>query len=280
MSKHLVRWAAAVAAAVVIALVLTRERARPTLARAATRASRRSSRATGRLQGLAYRLGGGRPDPNATGKVLADRVRSTLGPLEKRLDIPRVHVTAEDHVVLLHGEVPTQEDAALVEAAVAEISGVLGTESYLHVGPLRATERPSGGAARHHPSAAKVRLIESAGNAGAPDDRALAIVRAVLAFLADRVPRDELDQFLSHLPGDVTTLCVAPHRVGHSRERTVAELVAGLSPATDPLPPPQAEHVIEAVFGALRELVPEEDHDIAAVLPEELRDFWLASMPH
>jgi hypothetical protein len=71
-----------------------------------------------------------------------------------------------------------------------------------------------------------------------------------------------------------------PRRTGKPRVRTVAQLVADLAPATAPLPPEAAEHVIEAIFGTLRDLVPEEDHDIAAVLPEELREFWLASMPH
>jgi uncharacterized protein (DUF2267 family) len=34
------------------------------------------------------------------------------------------------------------------------------------------------------------------------------------------------------------------------------------------------------VLGALRDLVPEEDFDIAAVLPVELRDFWLGAISH
>jgi uncharacterized protein (DUF2267 family) len=64
------------------------------------------------------------------------------------------------------------------------------------------------------------------------------------------------------------------------RVGTVHELVASLATATDGLPPDHAEHVIASVLGALRDLVPEEDLDIAAALPEELRDFWLGSMSH
>src|ERR1700687_6230895 len=54
--------------------------------------------------GILYRLAGRRPDPDVSDDVLADRIRSTLGPLEKRLDVPRVHVMVEDHVAVLHGE--------------------------------------------------------------------------------------------------------------------------------------------------------------------------------
>ncbi|MDX1620487.1 MAG: hypothetical protein R3320_05825, partial [Nitriliruptorales bacterium] len=38
-----------------------------------------------RLEGAAYRVRGDRPDPDVDDQVLTQRVRSQLGPLEKRL---------------------------------------------------------------------------------------------------------------------------------------------------------------------------------------------------
>ncbi|HET6954218.1 MAG TPA: DUF2267 domain-containing protein [Acidimicrobiales bacterium] len=258
------------------------ERARPRLHRMALRAGRELRYWGGRVRGLGYHLAGRHPDPNVSDTALADRVRSSLGPLEKRLDMPRVHVDVEGHVVRLHGEVPSRQSGRLVEQAVQRIAGVRGVESYLQVAPITAGERPSGG--RIHPGASQAykRLVEAAFNAGAPAEVAPRVVRAVLAFLADRVPASEFDQLASHLPADVRAVCVAPARRGaHPRRvRKVQDLVAGLATATEPLPPDQAEHVIESVLGALRDLVPEEDLDIAAVLPDELRDFWLSAMSH
>lgn len=110
-------------------------------------AGRRMRYAGGQLRGTAYRLSGGHPDPNVTDAVLADRVRSMLGPLEKRLDLPRIHVTVENHVVVLHGEVASEADIEELVAAVGRISGVAGVESHLHVGLLSSDSRPSGGRA-------------------------------------------------------------------------------------------------------------------------------------
>lgn len=100
---------------------------------------------SGRLDGLSYRLGGRHPDPNVTDDVLADRIRSELGGLEKKRDLARVHVMVERHTALLHGDVPTQEDAELIERAVADISGVRGVKSHLHVGLTGGDTRPSQG---------------------------------------------------------------------------------------------------------------------------------------
>ena len=50
--------------------------------------------------------------------MLADRIRSSLGPLEKWLDVPHVHVTVARHVAILHGEVGTEADATAIERAV------------------------------------------------------------------------------------------------------------------------------------------------------------------
>jgi hypothetical protein len=48
---------------------------------------------SGQWMGVSYRLRGRRPDPNVSDDILADRIRSSIGGLEARLDVPRVHVT-------------------------------------------------------------------------------------------------------------------------------------------------------------------------------------------
>jgi osmotically-inducible protein OsmY len=75
--------------------------------------------------------------------TLADRVRSQLGPLEKRLDVPRVLVTVEGTTVKLHGEVPSPEDARTLENAAREVRGVTSLESNLAIGLSSGATRPS-----------------------------------------------------------------------------------------------------------------------------------------
>jgi osmotically-inducible protein OsmY len=113
--------------------------------------SRQLRHTAGRLEGLNYRLAGRRPDPNVVDTVLADRVRSQLGALEKQLDLPHVHVTAEDHVVLLGGDVATGADSRAVEETVAGVSGVSGVQgvrNHPHVGLADGDTRPSEGHTR------------------------------------------------------------------------------------------------------------------------------------
>jgi osmotically-inducible protein OsmY len=77
--------------------------------------------------------------------VLADRIRSSIGGLEKRLDIPHIHVMVEDHVAILHGEVTADSDVRTLEHAIVRVSGVRGVESQLHVGLASGDTRPSEG---------------------------------------------------------------------------------------------------------------------------------------
>jgi hypothetical protein len=120
---------------------------------AANRAVHHGIRATGRrlryvggqLRGAAYRLSGGHPDPHVSDDVLADRIRSSLGTLEKRLDLPHIHVMVEDHVALLHGDVATDADVHELVSAVRRISGVSRVDSRLHVGLTPGDTRPSEG---------------------------------------------------------------------------------------------------------------------------------------
>ena len=112
---------------------------------ASSRARRHAHRAWGRLRGLEYRLTGGHPEPDVTDDILADRIRSTLGPIEKRLDIPRVHVMVSDHVAVLHGGLGSRDEERAITEAVESISGVTAVESRLHVGLSAGSTRPSAG---------------------------------------------------------------------------------------------------------------------------------------
>jgi hypothetical protein len=234
---------------------------------------------TGEARGACYRLAGRHPADDVDPHVLADRVRSALGPLEKRLDLPRVHVMAEGHVILLHGVVGSERDADELEQTVRRMPGVAGVESYLHVGLLAGDTRPSGGHLIELPSEALTRLRSAAREAGADETTDTPVVRAVLATLAGRLPAGERDQFLSHLPHDVRALAQPPRRHGRStrRVRHVAEFVA--ASGADSIVPVHATHVVESILGVVRELVPEEAADVAAVLPSELKEFWRAAVP-
>jgi uncharacterized protein (DUF2267 family) len=222
--------------------------------------------------GVVYRFRSRQPDPNVSDDIVTQRVRSALGSLTRRLDVPRVHVLVEDHVAILHGDVATESDARAVEAAAMRVSGVVGVESHLHVGLERGDTRPSQGATTRA-SDALVALLDAAGIAGAHDARAA--VHAVLCGFAERIPADARDHLLTHLPADVRQLAGPPRRMGQQarRVKTVQELVADVV-ARGGIEPSRAESITFAVLGKLRELVPEERRDIAAVLPGELREMW------
>lgn len=238
-------------------------------------AGRRLRHFADRLHGLSYRLRGRRPDADVTDHVLADRIRSSLGVVARRLDLPHIHVMVQDHVALLHGAVGTTDEADEIERAVAAVSGVVGVESYLHVGLEGGDTRPSAGREVRQPSDARKRLIDAATAAGVDPAVAGQVVRAILAIFADRLPYGERDQVAAHLPADVRELFTPPRRARRAAPpRTVHELVARITAATSELPHHRAQQVTSAVLQTLRSLVPEEQIDVAAVLPPELRDLW------
>ncbi|MGZ4803893.1 MAG: BON domain-containing protein, partial [Acidimicrobiia bacterium] len=182
---------------------------------------RRARYELGRVHGLVYSVTGRRPDPMVSDDIMADRIRSGLGPLEQRLDIPRLHVMVENHVALLHGEVPSVADRASIEWAVLDTAGVRGIESYLHVGLLPSDTRPSEGRAEaaRSPSEAMHRLLEATVRAGVDPVDGRTAVRAVLATFAERIPEDERAQLLVHLPADVRELAQSPRRSGEPATR-------------------------------------------------------------
>ncbi|HTN80253.1 MAG TPA: DUF2267 domain-containing protein [Acidimicrobiales bacterium] len=229
----------------------------------------------GQLQGVSYRLRGGHPDAEVSGNTLADRVRSTLGPLEKRLDLPHIHVMVEDHVALLHGEVATRAEAHEIEVTVSAIPGVRGVESYLHVGLTSGDTRPSAGRASEQPSEACRRLVSTATARGVDPNVAPSVVRAVLATFAERLPEGERDHVAHHLPADVRSQLTPPRRIYQpAPARTTADLVARITATTTALPAGKEIEVTAAIVHELRALVPDEAAGVAAVLPAELRRMW------
>ena len=238
--------------------------------------TRRGRYAQGRLEGLRYRLAGRVPDACVTDDVLTRRIRSGLGGLEKRLDIPRAHVVVDDHFVALHGDVGSVADAEALERWVRLTPGVRGVESYLHIGLNPGSSRPSAGRAQWaaRPSAALRRLVGAAQDAGAAPGKERQAIRAVLSTFTERLPIDERRHFFAHLPEDLRALAVPPRRHGedHARLRTGSDLVVAAARAG--VDAEDAEAITEALLGCLRQLVPEEVAHVAAVLPNDLRRFW------
>lgn len=244
----------------------------------ARRLARRASHLAGRLEGLAYRLGDQRPDPGVDDAVLVQRVRSSLGPLERRLDLPRLHVTSTDHVVDLHGVVTSETQARRLEEAVAGVSGVASVRSHLHVGMGPGDTRPSVGRATAAPSRAWRELVGAARGAGLDDDAAARGVQAVLATLLRCLPEGERGHVLAHLPEDVRSNAQPPLEVGRpARPRTVRGFERSVAEGAQ-LRADDAALVARVVLDALRALVPEEVTDVEAVLPAGLKPLWASPM--
>lgn len=245
------------------------------LARTLSRTARYQS---GRLDGLRYRMAGRKPNPDVDERVLADRVRSVLGPLEHRLDVPRVHVMAHDHEVLLHGEVATEEQARRILEATRAIPGVGKVVSRLHVGLFAGDSRPSEGARHPAPSAGLTSVLAAAHGAGVPEGSERAAVRAVVSSFACLLPPGERRHVLGHLPEDLRRLAEPPRPrwLPHRHVRRIEDFALGALPSYEPS---MREAIVESVLGAVRDLVPEEVADVAAVLPRELRDLWKTAIP-
>lgn len=184
----------------------------------------------------------------------------------KRIDALRIHVMAEDQIVLLHGEVGTAGEADELEAAISEVSGVLGVESYLYVDLGRGDTGSSAGRSVEQPPEARQRLLAAATSAGVNPSVAPAVVRAILATFAERIPGDERDQFAAHLPADVRSMFTPPrrHRV-LAPARTTTELVSRITATTEALPDGREIDVTRVVIRELRALVSDD------VLPADLR---------
>jgi uncharacterized protein (DUF2267 family) len=256
------------------------------LRRANATMARRRRYFAGLIEGDLYRAGGNHPDPDVDDSVLADRVRSMLGPIEKRLDVPHVHVMCEDHVVLLHGDVGSDNEADRIERMAEKVSGVRGVRSFLHVGLLAGDSRPSEGAAHQGASDALRRFIDAAvGATGYDEPRATQLVGVTLGIFGERLPRGERSHLISHLPSDVRAL-ISPRSRRHEavfshleQMRTESEIVLAVASVLDDDDLRRIRLGIETTVATLRELVPEERLDVAAVLPPSLRELWTRSVP-
>ncbi|HXX89795.1 MAG TPA: DUF2267 domain-containing protein [Acidimicrobiales bacterium] len=275
MRRGVVRALLVTAVIAVLSAAMRSARVRHHARRELERVTRWARYESGRVEGVRYRLAGRHPDPDVYPTVLADRIRSVLGPLEHKMDIPRVHVMAEGHTVLLHGEVDDEQQAWAIEDAVRRVPGVERLQSHLVVGLTPGDTRPSQGATEH-PSPALERVLAAARAGGATRGSERNMVRAVLSTFAVQLPREERGHVLAHLPADVRQLAALPRPVtGVPRHlRHVDDFLQATS--IDPANSERARAVTVAVLGALRELVPEEVDGVSAVLPTDLRDLWLA----
>ncbi len=232
----------------------------------------------GKAKGSFYRFRHLHPDEDVPDMVLADRIRSSIGPLEKRLDVPRIHVMVHDHVAKLHGDVACRYEAERLEKAVGEVCGVRGVESFLHIGLLPSDTRPSTGHDGPQPSSHALNALLAAAREAGAEHAPLFAVHAVLYLLLNRLPPDERSDVLVHLPADVRLLAHPSYRRGQeSMLRTPDDLYAAVAAADHLLTLDQAALVTQAVVDLLIDLVPEEVRDIAAVLPEPLRLLWATS---
>ncbi len=258
--------------------------------RGAHSVARRARFRWGRVRALRYRMAGSHPNPDVDDHTLSDRVRSTLGPLEHRLDIPHVHVQAQGHEVLLHGDVSSDEQTVAIEEAVRRVPGVGKVSSHLHVGLFPGDTRPSEGGHHAGPSEGLAILLAAAHGAGAPEGSEPEVVSSVLSAFMELLPTGERRHVVTHLAADVRALVPAHgrfaarapafvhvHRPALSRRpRHVADFALDALPTLDPA---SRELIVRSVVGALRDLVPEEVADVGAVLPRELRDLWKTAVP-
>jgi uncharacterized protein (DUF2267 family) len=265
------------AAVAVGGAAVARAQSQHTLERVVNEVRRRARTLPGLWQGARYRIARRHPQADVGDDVLADRVRSSIGPLEKQLDLPRVHVIVRDAIAILHGDVGTEDERDAVEAGVLAIYGVRGVESYLHVGLAPGDTRPSRGKETPTPpSGARRRLeaavLESMTPATGDPER---VLRSVLGTFLERIPADERDQVLSHLPNDARRLAESPHRSGAPREiRSVEDLTIAVQAAEPGMTSAAAYELVRGVLGVLADLVPEELSDIRATLPSRLAAFW------
>ena len=128
-----------VSAVTAIAGVVLRPRVRAAI-------SHQSKRIVGKTRGAVGRVV--RQRESIEDPVLVDRVRAALAPVERELDIPRVHVMVTNGFAVLHGSLPTQAARHQIEEAVARVDGIRGIENHLQVGPMNADTRPSEGRRR------------------------------------------------------------------------------------------------------------------------------------
>lgn len=261
-------WGRRVVLGVTVAALATAIVKLPAARRARHRLDRQARRFVNRSLGAATRED---RMADADDVTLADRVRSSIGPLLKELDTPRVHVMAEGDRVMLHGVIVSDDARERLEHAVHHVAGVGSVASYLQVGLLPSDTRPSMGS--HDLSLAASSFhdaLASAGLTGRPAEIALA---ETVRLMTNAIPDGERAHVFAHLPADVKAM------VGHDRcrsETTISDekdLVARVRTASG-LRTSESDLAVKTVVQTLRRLVPEECDDVTAVLPTGLKPLW------
>jgi len=237
-------------------------------------ARRQSRRLRGVVEGARYRLAGRGPDPLAGDDVLAERVRAMLGPIEKRLDVPRAHVMVTGHVATLHGEVGTLAEALSLTGAAGAVPGVMAVRCRLHVGLLPGQGRPSQGRLRRRaPSDPLGVLLDAAARAGVGVEQAPTAVRAVVEAFVACLPAGERRRLYAGMPGDLRRLAVPRHRCRWTNQP--ADLVASVAEVSGLGDLIRAERVTVAVLGALGDVLrPDDAARVGVALPPALRPLW------
>ena len=207
--------------------------------------------------------------------VLADRVRSSLGPLLKRLDQPRGHVASTRQAVTLHGHVTDVEAKAEIEEAARSVPGVTGVSSHLVVGLAAGESTPSAGR-RGRRSPLLLRLERTARDCGfVSRAEARYALRGLLSVFAAQLPYAVRKRFLEHLPADVHELATSVHWLTPeicdlTSEHDLAQ-TAALAMLTDRR---HADRLLRAVLPILRDHAPGDAARVASALPTEIRALW------
>jgi BON domain len=152
----------------------------------------------------------GESDANAD---LADRIRTALGPILTNLDLPRLHVMAEQHHVLLHGEVSTAEQERLIVGLIEEIPGVHTIESHLHIGLLPGDTQPSDG--HRGPSEMSHELLLAATQIGLEGSPARCAISAAVRCIFEELGVDSQESLRQLLPLDVARFTQPNIRLGN-----------------------------------------------------------------
>ncbi len=207
---------------------------------------------------------------------LADIVRSRLGPIVKTMDLPRIHIMAEGARILLHGDVATETDAALIEEVVKSFAHVESVESHLHIGLLPGDTRPS--SAPPIQSKMMEALFGAAAAIGITEGPSRSAVKGTLSAILEQIPPNERHHLLAHFPSDVVLLVKPRQQFGdenlHWKTELALDAAASLRGGIDLA---SAEVLVPLIIGVIRRFVPEEDHDVIATLQSALKDLWRVS---
>ncbi|MGZ6792468.1 MAG: BON domain-containing protein [Mycobacteriales bacterium] len=241
--------------------------------RAEHRAGSRLRWVRGRSRHWGYALADRRPDPDVPDEVLAERVRAELGLVTSKLDLPRVHVAVEHHVVTLEGAVGDAADASLLQEEAMAVSGVRQVVSHLQEGLPPGINRPSQGAGGA-PSPVLRALLHEVEAAGCPQAHSLfAVQRALTTFLA-ALPRRERRRVYAHLPYDVRRISVPlPHHPPAPQDQAL-QVFLDRAVHPDQIDTEHAEQAVRGVLRVLHGLDPHEAERIAPLLPTSLRELW------